>query len=159
VAKQAQIKVDDQLKTIDVFDPKDPANKDSGLVWHYGGPQVPDPKAKDEREWVFGRTISTVAVHDGLVYAAELGGFLHCPDAKTGKSYWMHDFEEGTWCSPYYVDGKVYIGTEQSELYIFKAGKAANKPKQITVGQPVKMPPVACNGVLYVNGGTTLYAI
>ena len=78
------------------------------------------PKPTDGgREYVFGRTISTVAVHDGLVYAAELDGYLHCLDAKTGKKYWEHDLKDGTWCSPYYVDGKVYIGTDDGDLYVF----------------------------------------
>ena len=165
VAKAVKVKFKedgkDQEKTFEVFDPKDPANKDSGLVWHYGGPVLPDRRTKEdgEREWVFGRSMGTVAIHDGLLYAVEKRGDLHCVDAKTGQRYWMHDPEEASWCSPFYVDGKVFYGTEAGELYVFKAGKQANKPKQITIGQPVHVPPVACNGVLYVNGGNALYAI
>jgi outer membrane protein assembly factor BamB len=149
------------VKTYEELDPKDAANKASGLVWHYGGPLRADRRTKEdgEREYVFGWTMSTVAVHGGLVYAAEKRGDLHVLDAKTGKRYWMHDPEEGSWCSPYYVDGKVFYGTEAGELYVFKAGKDANKPKNITIGPPVHVPPVACNGVLYVNSGTHLYAI
>jgi outer membrane protein assembly factor BamB len=141
----------------DNFDPKAAVNKDSGLVWHYGG-KLPKP-TPDGREWVFGRTMGTVAVHDGLVYAAEVSGFLHCVDAKTGKEVWVHDFQEDTWCSPYYADGKVFVGTNAGELLIYKAGRKLTAPKKITIGQPVKVPPVAVDGVLYVNGGTNLYAI
>jgi outer membrane protein assembly factor BamB len=143
----------------DNFDPKDPANKDSGLVWHHGGPVMPKPKDPEAREFVFGRTLSTVAIHDGLVYAAEMAGFLQCLDAKTGKKYWVHDFVSSTWCSPYFVDGKVFIGTDSSELWIFKAGRTLVPPKKIDIGQQVKVPPVAANGVLYVNGGANLFAI
>jgi outer membrane protein assembly factor BamB len=116
-------------------------------------------KEDGEREWVYGRTMGSVAIHDGLLYAGEKGGYVHCLDAKTGQRHWMYDLEEGSWCSPYYVDGKVFFGTEAGELYVFKAGKTVNKPKQITIGPPVHVPPVACNGVLYVNSGTHLYAI
>ena len=142
----------------DNFDPKAAANRGSGLVWHHGGLVTPKPK-DDEREFVFGRTLSTVAVVDGLVYASELAGYLQCLDARTGKKYWEHDFQEGTWCSPYYVDGKVFIGTDAGELYVFKHGKARNEPKKITVGPALKLPPIACNGALYVNSGSNLYAI
>ena len=142
----------------DDFDPKAKANADSGLVWHYGGRVVPKPK-DDEREWYFGHTMSTVAVHDGIVYAAELAGYLHAIDAKTGKKLWEHDFTEDSWCSPYYVDGKVYLGTNGSALYIFPAGRTKAAPKKVEIGQNLKMPVVAANGVLYINAGSTLYAI
>lgn len=142
----------------DNFDPKAEVNKDSGLVWHYGGPVVPKPK-DDARDLIFGRTLSTVCIHDGLVYAAELAGYLHCLDAKTGAKQWEHDFQEGTWCSSYYVDGKVFVGTDSGDLYIFKAGNTLANPKKISFGVPIKVPPVACNGVLYVNNGANLFAI
>jgi outer membrane protein assembly factor BamB len=141
----------------DNFDPKAAVNKDSGLVWHRGGPILPRPK--EGREYVFERTLSTVAIHDGLVYAAEMSGFLQCLDAKTGKKYWEYDFQESTWCSPYYVDGKVFIGTDSGDLYIFPASKTLGKVKKVPIGGQVKVPVVACNGVLYVNNGGYLYAI
>jgi outer membrane protein assembly factor BamB len=141
------------------FDPKSPKNKGSGLVWHYGGFVVPRPKNVEDREIVFGRTLGTVAIHDGLVYASELAGYLHCLDAKTGQKYWEHDFQDSTWCSPYYVDGKVFQGTDAGDLYIFRAGKKPNKPKKVPMGGPVKVPPVALDGVLYANTGSTLYAL
>ena len=46
-----------------------------------------------DRDYVFGRTMSTCAIHDDLVYVAELAGYLHCLDAKTGKKYWDHDLQ------------------------------------------------------------------
>ena len=61
------------------FDPKAPGNKDSGLVWHYGGLVIPKPKPGADRDVHFGRSVSTVAVHDGLVYAAELIGLSEMP--------------------------------------------------------------------------------
>jgi outer membrane protein assembly factor BamB len=158
ITKKPANKEKDLSPVGDEFDPKAAVNKDSGLVWHYGGLVKPKPK-DDEREYVFGRTLGTVAVHEGLVYASELAGYLHCIDAKTGKKVWEHDFQENTWCSPYVVDGKVFIGTDAGDLYIFQAGRKANLLKKISIGQPVKVPPVVAAGVLYVNGGSYLYAI
>jgi outer membrane protein assembly factor BamB len=138
------------------FDPKDAKNKDSALVWHHGGKVLPKPK-DDEREFVFSRTLSSVAVHDGIVYAAELMGIMQVLDARTGQKLWEHDFQSSTWCSPYYVDGKIYEGCDDG-LYVFKPGRKANEPKKVVFGKPIKVPPVACNGVLYVNSGAYLYA-
>jgi len=139
------------------FDPKDPKNKDSGLVWHHGGKVLPKPKDDEPREFVFGRSMSTVAVHDGVVYAAELSGSMQALDAKTGEKLWEHDFLTGIWCSSFYVDGRVMQGTDDG-LFVFQAGRRHNRPRQIAFGRPIKVPPVACNGVLYVNSGSYLYA-
>ena len=55
-----------------------------GVVWHFGGPISRKTGKKSGRRY-FGRTMSTVAVHDGLVYAAEIGSYFYCLDAGTGK--------------------------------------------------------------------------
>jgi outer membrane protein assembly factor BamB len=148
-------KKDDPPETI--LDPKDPANKDSALVWHYGGMAKPGAG----RKWVFGRTLSTCAIHDGLVYEAEFHGWIHCLDAKTGEKYWDHNLGSDTWASPYWVDGKVYIGNEDGEMLIFEHGKKKKLLKTIEMGGLLRATPVACNGVLYVmpENPCKLYAI
>lgn len=156
ITKKPTNKEKDLSPVGDNFDPKAPVNKDSGLVWHYGGKM---PAEKDGKESFFHRTFSTAAIHDGLLYMADFPGYFYCLDAETGKVMWEHDFQESTWCSPYYVDGKVYIGTESGDLYIFQAGRKKAEPKKITVGPPLKVPPTAANGVLYLNSGSTLFAI
>src|SRR5262249_4701815 len=86
----------------------------SALVWAYGG--MIEPKPKKGRAVAFRTTLSTAAVHDGLVYISEETGYLHCLDAKTGQKYWEHDFKAGVWGSPYYVDGKVYQCVEDGTV-------------------------------------------
>src|SRR3712207_7957071 len=39
------------------------------------------------------RTISTVAVYNGLVFAPDFSGFFHCLDAETGKHHWTYDMQ------------------------------------------------------------------
>jgi outer membrane protein assembly factor BamB len=140
------------------FDPKSKANENAGFAWHQGGKILPKPPP-GQREYAFGRTLSTVAVHDGLVFAPEIAGYLHCFDAKTGKENWIYDLKESTWNSPYVVDGRVMLGLDNADLYIFKADKQLNKPEKIEMGEPLKTPPVVVNGVLYIANGQNLYAI
>jgi outer membrane protein assembly factor BamB len=133
------------------------ANKNSGVVWHFGGEA---PKGQgNTRDFLFGRSLSTCAVQDGLVYVAELEGFVHCLDAKTGQHYWEHDVKSGIWSSPSWVDGKVYIGNEDGDVYVFAAGKEKKLLGTVEVGRPLKTPVVAANGVLYVMTDSNLYAI
>jgi outer membrane protein assembly factor BamB len=48
----------------------------TGLVWRYGE---------------INRSISSVAIDSGLLFAADMNGFLHCLDVNTGKAYWTYD--------------------------------------------------------------------
>ncbi len=105
------------------------------------------------------RSISTVAIAENLVYAADYTGRVHCIDADTGKAYWVHDTQSHIWGSPLVVDGKVYVGNEDGELTIFRAGKELEVIDTIDFDGPIYGTPVAANGVLYVNTHTHLFAI
>jgi len=143
-----------------VFPPKTKANPNSALVWHYGGPTTPEDRKKLKRNYYFGRTMSTCAVHDGLVYAADLNGYLNCLDAATGKLYWSHYTKAETWCSPCWADGKVYIGNDDGAVFVFAHGKEKKLLAENSMPGPVRMAPVvAANDVLYVIAGNRLYAI
>src|SRR4029077_18319321 len=122
-------------------------NPKSAKVWHIGGMLKPAP-AKG-RKWVLGRTISTAAVADGLCYVAELEGILHCLDANTGAEHWQHDLGKQTWSSPYVVDGKVYMGSDNMNLCIFEHGKTKKLIAEIDMDSVVRATPVAVNGVLF----------
>jgi outer membrane protein assembly factor BamB len=140
----------------DNLDPQAPANKNSALVWHYGGP-TSDPKA--DRDFVFGRTLSTCAIHDGLVYAVEIAGYLHCLDARTGQKYWDHDVKAEVWGSPYWVDGKIYLGTGDGDVHVFASGKEKKVLAKIEMEDAINTTPFAADGVLYVATMKNLYAI
>jgi len=140
------------------FDPKSPKNKDSGLVWHHGGAILPKPPG-NERQAHFHRSVSPVAVHDGVVYAVEALGYLQALDAATGKKLWEVDFDTGTWASPYYADGKVYVGGETGEVFVFQAGRTRKLLAKVEMSHAVRTPPVAANGVLFLSDGDGLYAL
>jgi outer membrane protein assembly factor BamB len=139
----------------DNFDPKAEVNKNSGLVWHYGG-KAPQG---GQRNYLFGRTMSTAAIKDDLVYIAELAGYLHCLDAKTGKEYWQHNMDAATWSSAFWVDDKIYLGNDDGKVLIFKHGKEKQAIGEIDMGGKVRAMPTVANGVLYVTTENKLYAI
>jgi outer membrane protein assembly factor BamB len=153
-------KIGDISPVGDNFDPKAEVNKNSGLVWHYGGTIEPRPKRGPAE--VFGRTISTAAIHDGLVYISELKGILHCLDAKTGQKYWEFDLLSVVWGSPYYVDGKVLLGAESGDMCVIPHGKTPPQKdaiKKLDMERPIKSPAFAANGTLYVVTDGSLTAI
>jgi outer membrane protein assembly factor BamB len=118
----------------------------TGRVWHVGGDD-------------FRRSLSTVAIADGLLYVADLTGYMYCLDAKTGKRHWQHDTYASIWGSPLVVDGKVFLGTTDGEILVFRHGNSLEEPVANDVRGTVYTTPAAANGVLYVATIRELIAI
>jgi len=117
---------------------------ESGRIWHYD-------KIR--------RSISTAAIHDGLVYYPDFSGFLHCVDAKTGKPYWVHDMLAAVWGSALVADGKVYLGDEDGDVVVFQAGKEKKILAEMNLGSSVYSTAVPANGVLFINNRNQLFAL
>lgn len=117
---------------------------DTGLVWHFD-------KIR--------RSVSTAAIHDGLLYIADFSGYFYCLDADTGHEYWMHDLFAAVWSSAMVVDGKVYIGDEDGDVTVFAAGKNKRILAEVNMGSPVYGTVVPANSTLFLNNRNELYAL
>ncbi len=118
----------------------------TATVWHRG--------YKD-----FNRTMSTVAIVDGLLFTADLSGFVYCLNVQTGELHWSYDTFAAIWGSPLVADGKVYIGDEDGDVAVLKAAKEKELLYEVNMGSAVYTSPVAKNGVLYVTNRSTLFAL
>lgn len=105
------------------------------------------------------RSISTLAIHDGLVYAADFSGFVYCLDAETGHEYWVHDTKGHIWASPLVADGKVFIGNEDGYMTILAAGRELKVINEVDMKSPIYSSAIAANHTLYVATHTHLFAI
>jgi outer membrane protein assembly factor BamB len=115
----------------------------SGCVWTYDGIE---------------RTIASVAISDGLLYAVDLPGKIHCLDVATGKPYWVYDTGSETWGTPLIADGKVYVCNRKG-VDVMATGKEAKHLSTVLLGSPSYCTPVAANGTLYVASQRSLFAI
>jgi outer membrane protein assembly factor BamB len=116
---------------------------ETGRIWHYDRIR---------------RSISTAAVHEGLVYMADFSGFVHCLDAKTGTPYWTYDMFAAVWGSPMVIDDKVYIGDEDGDVVVFQHGKELKVLAETNLGSSVYSTAVPANAVLYMNNRNQLFA-
>jgi outer membrane protein assembly factor BamB len=139
------------------YDAKDAANKGSALVWAFGGRLEPRPE-KGRRSH-FGPTVSTAAVHQGLVYITEEYGHLHCFEAATGNRLWVYDLKAMLIGSPFLVKDRVYVGNEDGEIVIFAHDRAARVVATIDMEESIVTTPVAVNGTLYITTPSKLFAI
>jgi len=117
---------------------------ESGLVW----------RTEDIR-----RSLSTVAIDDGLLYVADFSGYLHCLDAATGAELWVYDTFSAVWGSPLVVDDKVYLGDEDGDVVVLRAGRELEKLAEPNIGSAIYGAPIAANGVLFVNSVSELFAL
>ncbi len=133
---EAWLKCVDATKTGDITE--------SGLLWSYTLQR---------------HCCSTPSIHDGLVYAADCGGLVHCVDAQTGRRCWVHDAGGEIWASTLVADGKVYVGTRRGDFWVLAAGKQKRVLNSIRLDDPIISTPVAAGGTLYVGTMTRLYAL
>ncbi|MDA1092606.1 MAG: PQQ-binding-like beta-propeller repeat protein [Acidobacteria bacterium] len=117
---------------------------ESGLVW----------RTDDIR-----RSLSTAAIEDGLLYVADFTGYLHCIDATSGEELWVYDTFSAVWGSPLVADGKVYLGDEDGDVVVLRAGRELDKLSEPNLGRAIYGAPIAANGVLFINSVSELFAL
>jgi outer membrane protein assembly factor BamB len=116
----------------------------SGQVWRYDGLK---------------RSLSSAAVANGLVFAADIAGFLHCVDAETGTPYWTHDMLAEVWGSPMVIGGNVYLGDEDGDIAILAAAKEKKLIGEMSLGSTVYSTAVAAHGTLFLTNRNQLWAL
>lgn len=117
---------------------------ESGLVW----------RVEEIR-----RSLSTAAIHDGLLYLADFSGFFRCFDVSTGEEVWMYDTFAAVWGSPLVADSKVYLGDEDGDVIVLRVGREMEELAEMNLGSSIYGAPVVANGVLYINTRSELYAL
>ncbi len=119
---------------------------ETNVVWRLDGEEI-------------NRTMSTVAIADGIVYIADLSGFLYAHDLETGERLWTYDAFAAVWGSPFVADGKVYLGDEDGDVVVLQAGRELVELGEYNMGAAVYTTPVAQDGVLYVLSRNRLFAL
>lgn len=117
---------------------------ETGLVWKY----------TDIR-----RSISSGVVYEGLLYYPDFSGFFHCLDAQTGQPLWVHDTFAAVWGSPVVVAGKVYLGDEDGDVVVLKAGRREEVISEINMRETIYSTITPADGRLYVATFTRLFAL
>ncbi len=118
---------------------------DTHAVWHRGGED-------------FYRTMSTAAIAEGVLYISSLSGFLHALDPETGEEFWTYDTFAAVWGSAFVVDGKVFLGDEDGDVAVLRAGKEMELLGEYNLGAAVYCTPVARDGVLYILTRNRIWA-
>ncbi len=91
---------------------------------------------------------SAPAIYDGKVYIQTADEFI-CLDANTGDFIWSYS-PCGGWSSPAVIEGKVYFGSDNNNVYCLNA-YTGDKIWNYQTGGKVKSSPAVVNGKVFIG--------
>ena len=89
-------------------------------------------------------------------------GILTCWDVKTGAQVYeqrLAGVKSGFSASPVAADGKLYLPSEDGDVYVVKAGPTFELIATNAMGQPLMATPAIADGLLLVRGERDLFAV
>lgn len=122
-----------------------------------------DEKAGLEFAWFKERNasyMSSVLIYDGLLYRLRWNGNLACYDARTGEEIYSETVHPYSFiASPVASDGRLYLVSEEGEVFIVKAGKDYELLNRIPLGDVSLVTPGIVEGLIVFRTGSRLIGV
>lgn len=113
--------------------------------------------------WFYDRAasyMSSVLVYDSLLYRLRWNGNLAVYDARSGEEFYNQTIRPTSFiASPVASDGRLYLISEEGELYIVKAGKEYELLKKIPLGGVSLVTPGITEGMIIFRTIDELIAV
>ena len=119
-------------------------DKNAFLAWNSskGSPYTPTP-----------------IVYGDQFYVLADNGVLSSYEAKTGTLIYQQRLPSSFSASPVAADGKLYLASEDGDVFVVKAGRQYELLSKNVMGQPLMATPALTQGMLIVRGDNTIYAL
>ena len=101
----------------------------------------------------------TPIIYGDLMYALSDNGVFSAYDAKTGEVVYQQRLPSSFSASPVAADGRLYLPSEDGDIFVVKAGRQYELLSRNTMGQPVMATPAISQGMLIVRGQDAIYAL
>ena len=109
-----------------------------------------------------GSYMPTPLAYQGILYVLANNGVFDAYEVETGKEIYRQRLEpvgSGFSASPVAADGKIYLTSEDGDVIIIAAGREFKKIGSNSMGELVMATPALSDGIMYVRGQSTLFAI
>lgn len=109
-----------------------------------------------------GSYMPTPLAYRGILYVLANNGVFDTYDITTGKEIYRQRLPlvgSGYSASPIAADGKIYVFNEDGEMLVIEAGATFNHLATNSIGESLMATPALSQGVMYVRGSRTLFAI
>jgi outer membrane protein assembly factor BamB len=104
----------------------------------------------------------TPLFYRGVLYILANNGVFDAYDPATGKEIYRQRLPlvgSGYSASPIAADGKIYLSNEDGEMLVVEAGSTFKHLASNTMGETIMATPALSDGVMFVRGASTLFAI
>lgn len=109
-----------------------------------------------------GSYMPTPLIYDGILYVLNNNGIFDAYNVKTGEEVYrqrMPEIGSGFSASPVAADGKIYISSEDGEIFIIGAGKTFKHIATNSMDELLMATPALSEGVMYVRSSQSVAAI
>jgi len=109
-----------------------------------------------------GPYMPTPLIYRGKVYALNNSGLFGCFDLKTGAEHFYERIRHrgnGFSASPVATDGKIYCAGEDGMVFVIEASGKFKLLAEHPVGEPLMATPALSDGVMYLRGTRSLFAV
>ena len=109
-----------------------------------------------------GPYMPTPVVYDNRVYVLGNDGILDAYDLATGTEIYRERIPHhgsGFSASPVVADGKMYLSSEDGDMFVVTAGTSFKVVSTNAMGEPLMATPALAGGTMYVRGQHHLFAI
>jgi outer membrane protein assembly factor BamB len=99
-----------------------------------------------------------------IIYGSELyvladNGVLSAYYAKTGENIYQQRLPTSFSASPVAADGKLYLSSEDGDVFVVKTGRQYELLSRNTMSQPLMSTPALTDGMLILRGNNAIYAL
>jgi outer membrane protein assembly factor BamB len=101
----------------------------------------------------------TPIIYGDLFYALADNGVLSAYVANTGELVYQQRLPSSFSASPIAADGKLYLASEDGDVFVVKAGRQYELLSRNTMGQPLMATPALSDGMLIVRAKDAIYAL
>ena len=117
----------------------------------------------DDFAWFYergGAYMTSVLVYDSLLYRLRWNGNLVCFDARSGEVIYEQTVHPSSFiASPVASDGRLYMVSEEGELFIAETGREYKLLKRIPLGEVSLVTPGISEGMLILRTASKLIAV
>ena len=109
-----------------------------------------------------GSYMPTPILYDGLLYVLGNAGIFDCYEPATGAEVYRERLPHqgsGFSASPVASDGRIYLPSEDGEVFVIRAGKKFELLGRNPMGEPLMATPALAGGTMYIRGERHLYAV
>ena len=101
----------------------------------------------------------TPIIYGDLFYVLADNGVLSAYEAKTGERVYQQRIPSSFSASPVAADGRLYLASEDGDVFVVKAGRQYELLAKNVMGQPLMATPAITQGMLIIRGENMIYAL